>query len=271
MQQRPAAFALAALAAAVTLGGCGYTTPTLRGQPYDAVIVPGCPSDPGGALSECQARRAAWAAILWQRGQARSFITSGSAVYSPYVEADLLAAAMSAMGVPADRIYLDRDALHTDENMYNSLRIARQLGLRHLAVASDRGQAGGGCSMVTSWGGLCTPLNAEYRVSYALLKATAERLRAVRTAPMSPWRTLRDREQERERQTGRRRPPSALLYPWLWVLRVSGKQWIPHGPAQPPIVRWSDRMLGSADATSRPALLSMPHGDRLRGGAAGPL
>ncbi len=247
-----------ALLALVTAGavGCGYTTPALQGRPYDAVIVPGCPSKPSGALSECQARRAAWAAILWERGLARYFITSGSAVHSPFVEADVLAAAMTALGVPADRIYLDRDALHTDENMYNSMRIAARLGLSHLAVASDLGQASGGCSMITGWQGRCTPLNVERRPTYAKLEAAEARLRLVRTPPVAPWRGLQERERARERLTGRKRPPSALLYPWMWTLRVSGTLWIPHGPAVPAIVRWSDR------ATD---------GDRLGGGAAGSL
>jgi hypothetical protein len=237
---------------AAGLVGCGYTTPALRGQPYDAVIVPGCPGERDGSLSECQTRRAAWAAIIWERGGARNFITSGAAVHSPYVEAQQLAAAMAAMGVPAERIYLDPDALHTDENMYNSMRISHRLGLRRLAVASDRGQASGGCSMITGWRQPCTPLNVELRPTYAMLRAAADRLRRVRTAPISPWRPLREVERDRELLTGRRRPPSALLYPWMWVLRIAGKSWTPHSPGDAPIINWSDWMGSSRNVQPCP-------------------
>src|SRR6185369_1401839 len=93
--------------------------------PYDVVIIPGCPSEADGALSLCQLSRALWGALLWERGDTRAFITSGAAVHSPYVEAEALAAALAALGVPAEHIYLEPNALHTDENMYNSLQIAR--------------------------------------------------------------------------------------------------------------------------------------------------
>ena len=96
--------------------------------------------------------RAAWAAILWQRGLAGAFITSGAAVHSRFVEADAIAAGMVALGVPAERIWLERDALHTDENMYFSLRIARALGFRTVAVASQKGHAAWSCRMLEDWG-----------------------------------------------------------------------------------------------------------------------
>ena len=47
----------------------------------DAVIVPGCPSEDDGSLSACQMSRAAWAAILWQRGVAGVASVALTSVY----------------------------------------------------------------------------------------------------------------------------------------------------------------------------------------------
>jgi hypothetical protein len=95
------------------LFGCGTARLELRtapDKPFDVVIVPGCPSEDDGSLSRCQMARALWAARLWDLGWARHFITSGAAVHSPYVEAEAIAAAMAAAGVPANKIYLESNA-----------------------------------------------------------------------------------------------------------------------------------------------------------------
>lgn len=222
------------------LNGCSHTTQPRVGQPYDAVIVPGCPSTDDGALSACQKRRAAWAAIVWERGLAKSFITSGAAVYSPYVEAHHLASALVALGVPAQRIYVEPQALHTDENMYNALGIARLLGLQHLAVASDRLQAAGACGMITAWGGLCTPLPLEEGTTRDRMRQIEERLAAVRIPAVATWRPLAQVEAERAQRTGRRRGPSALRYPWMWILRLVGRVVVPDEPPTPVIRRWTE-------------------------------
>ena len=136
------------------MAGCAahYEVRATTATRYDAVIIPGCPSEDDGSLSRCQMSRAAWAAVLWQRGEAGAFITSGAAVHSRYVEADAIAAGMAALGVPADRIWLERNALHTDENMYFSLRIARAPGFHTIAVASQKGHAAWSCRMLADWG-----------------------------------------------------------------------------------------------------------------------
>lgn len=225
------------------LSGC-YHSPPRVGAPYDAVIVPGCPSTADGGLSPCQAQRAAWASVVWQRGLARAFITSGAAVHSPYVEADALALALTTLGVPGDRIYLDREALHTDENMANAARIAGQLGFSHVAVASHRMQAKGGCGMVTGHGLACTPLPLEEALTQAMLTGHATEIATLRSPRVASWRSLADREAERRQQTGQRRLPSGLLYPWMWLCRVFGREpnadWIPRPNTPPAPLRWSD-------------------------------
>jgi uncharacterized SAM-binding protein YcdF (DUF218 family) len=203
-------------AVAFAVGGCSIARYEQRGAPpeaFDVVVVPGCPAEEGGLLSRCQKGRALWAATIWERGWARAFITSGAAVHSPYVEAEALAAAMVALGVPADRIWIEPDALHTDENMYDSLRIAQAIGARTIAVASSRGHAGFGCAMMEAFG---QPWVTPWAPPIALERAAA---RAARRSP---------------------RPPSFLLYPALAWMRLSGEPYRPPAPPTPPLVTFAE-------------------------------
>ena len=225
------------------LGGCAahYEVKPSAATRFDAVIVPGCPSEDDGSLSPCQMSRAVWAAILWQRGWASAFITSGAAVHSPYVEADALAAGMVALGVPADRIWLEPNALHTDENMYFSLQIARALGFRTLAVASQKGHAAWSCRMLEDWGlhgcgAFSVDMDALRTIDHRSLLAR------IRTQAARAWVPLDERERQRAAMSGRHRPPSYLLYPFLGWLRINGERWSPDAPAQPPLTTWAEHV-----------------------------
>jgi hypothetical protein len=224
--------------------GCGTSRLELRDAPrtpFDVVIVPGCPSEEGGRLSRCQMSRALWAARLWDRKWANHFITSGSAVHSPYVEAEALAAALAALGVPADRIFLESNALHTDENMFYSLQIARAQGFRTVAVASDG--AAWGCRMLLDWGQECRSFTTDRSWVKARHREVAGVLEKVVTAPAPDFVPLREREREIARRTGRHRPPSYMLYLSLGLMRLNGERWIPSGmPGAPPRVTWADHL-----------------------------
>jgi hypothetical protein len=217
-----------------------YEVRALPPTSFDAVIIPGCPTQDDGSLSRCQMSRAAWAAILWQRGVAAHFIASGAAVHSRYVEAEAIAAGMTALGVPPDRILIEPNALHTDENMYFSLRIAQARGFRSLAVASQKGQAAWGCQMLVDWGQPCGALSVDLDVVKAL--DPLARLRAVRVPPDPAYLPLSERERTRAQQRGRRRPPSFLLYPYLGLLRLKGERWVPFSPPDSVIDTWADKL-----------------------------
>ncbi len=211
--------------------------------PFDAIIVPGCPSAADGALTLCQARRALWAAIQWERGYAQNFITSGAAVYSPYVEAEAIAAAMVSLGVPADRVYLEPNALHTDENIYNALQIARQKGWRRLAVASDRGQAVGASQLLEDWHDQCGAFSMDYPLVQRRLQETPQLL-AVRVPKVTTgFVPLRQREIERAQKLGRwRRPPSLVVYALMLLRKGFGRSpWLPFAPAETPLITWATR------------------------------
>src|ERR1700761_4801937 len=99
---------LLTLVFALGTGGCLFlskpsprkmTRRALKAHPqYDVIIVPGIQFvEPG--WDKVLQLRLIWAKHLYDRGIAKNIITSGSSVYTPYVEARIMAAYLVAMGV----------------------------------------------------------------------------------------------------------------------------------------------------------------------------
>ena len=255
------AFAVLHLVVAVA-SGCATAKYNLNGapaQPFDALVVPGCPCNDDGALTRCQMARAGWAAMVWERGWARHVIVSGAAVHSPYVEAEAIAEAMTLLGVPPDKIYLEPDALHTDENMYNSLQIARLLGLRTVAVTGEWGGPRGSCQMMESWGQPCRALPADFTALVPKLNAARPGLDRIRARRADDYVSLAERERLRAARTGRpRRPPSWLLYLSLAQRRGEGKPWIPFAAEHPVARTWAQHLALRAGEPASPSATAAP-------------
>jgi hypothetical protein len=219
--------------------GCSskYVLHGAPARPFDAVIVPGCPSQADGAPSRCQLGRAGQAAILWQRGHAKSFIVSGAAVHSPYVEAEALAQEMEVLGVPSDRIVLERNALHTDENVYYSLEIAREWGFERLAIVSTQWHASWGCEVMESRGHACSAIVLDSEDLESFMPPHEAALASLRAPRVDPWQPLSARVEIDA--SHRRRPPSYLLYPMLTL----GSMWTPYASNLEPAVTWKDRQV----------------------------
>lgn len=196
-------------------------------QPLDAVIIPGCPTKPDGTLSKCNWQRAIWGAKLWEDGVTEHFITSGGAVYNRYIEAEATKQGMVALGVPAEVIYTDTQALHTDENAAFSLQIAKELGFERLGAASHGGQAVGMRAFLRGWGYPAEALNMD--LGYV---ASVERPPTrVEPVPEDEWLPLRQREKLiAERLDRARRPNSLLVYTWA---SISGLFGTPRPPIPP--------------------------------------
>jgi hypothetical protein len=47
-------------------------------------------------------------------------------------------------------------------------------------------------------------------------------------------------------RTGRHRPPSYLLYPYIGFLRLNGQRWIPVAPAHAVLETWAERLAATA-------------------------
>lgn len=105
-------------------------------EPYDAIIVPGVPFK-DGTWSNIMKIRVHWAVYLYKKGIAKNIIFSGSAVYSPYIEARIMALYAQELGVDPVSILTEERAEHSSENLYYSYRLAKNHGLEKIALATD--------------------------------------------------------------------------------------------------------------------------------------
>ncbi|WP_317898282.1 YdcF family protein [Aurantibacillus circumpalustris] len=103
---------------------------------YDVIIVPGIPFyEP--TWDRVMQMRVIWAKHLYDRGIAKNIITSGGAVYSPYIEAEIMKEYLIAMGVPRENIFTEERAEHSTENVWYGYKLAQKKGFKSVAVCSD--------------------------------------------------------------------------------------------------------------------------------------
>lgn len=130
--------------AVALLSSCSFSQKTCgkmlkkaqKNMPYDAIIVPGIPYD-NGQWSRTMKGRVYWSYILYKSGIAKNIIYSGSAVYSPYVEAKIMALYAVAIGIPAENVHSEPTAEHSTENLYYSYHLGKKLGYKKMALATD--------------------------------------------------------------------------------------------------------------------------------------
>jgi len=125
------------------LTGCSFSSKTTKRlleeskkESYDMVVVPGVPLE-DGKWSRVMKARIYWAKYLYESGIAKNIMFSGSAVYTPYVEAEIMSLYAQALGIPKENIYIESKAEHSTENIYYSYEKAIQLGFKTVALASD--------------------------------------------------------------------------------------------------------------------------------------
>jgi uncharacterized SAM-binding protein YcdF (DUF218 family) len=109
-------------------------------EPYDAIIVPGYPFRPNGKMNPMYKVRLYWAYHLYKEGKTKRIIVSGSAVHTPYVEAEVYALYLIELGIDPDHIIIEDRAEHSLENVFYSMEIAREHGFKRVAVVSDKAQ-----------------------------------------------------------------------------------------------------------------------------------
>ncbi len=105
-------------------------------KPYQAVIVPGVPLE-GEDWSRIMQARVYWSYYLYQEGITKNIIYSGSAVYTPYVESEVMAMYAKKLGIPEENIHTETCAEHSTENLYYSYQLAKRLGYKRVALATD--------------------------------------------------------------------------------------------------------------------------------------
>lgn len=108
--------------------------------PYDVIIVPGVPyQDP--KLKVILKARILWAKYLFDNGIAKNIIFSGSAVYNPYIEGVMMRIYADSLGIPSAHTFAETQAEHSTENIFYSLLMAKKMGFKKIAVATDQYQA----------------------------------------------------------------------------------------------------------------------------------
>lgn len=108
----------------------------VKERPLDAVIVPGIPCD-NGKWGFVMKWRVYWSVYLYKAGIAKNIIYSGSAVYTPYTEAVIMALYAEKMGVPKEHIFVETKAEHTTENLFYSWQLAKEKGFKTIGFATD--------------------------------------------------------------------------------------------------------------------------------------
>ncbi len=105
-------------------------------KPFDVIIVPGVPYEPK-AVSSVMQMRILWAKHLYDSGYTKNIIFSGSAVYSPFIEAVAMKVIADSLGIPIDHTFSESKAEHSTENVYYSWKMAKSMGFKKIALATD--------------------------------------------------------------------------------------------------------------------------------------
>ena len=104
--------------------------------PYDVVIVPGYPYDTAPKFPLLEARMN-WVKELYDRGVTKNIIFSGGAIHTPYNEAMVMKIISDTLGIPQNHIFLEEKAPHSFQNVTYGTKLAKELGFKKIAVATD--------------------------------------------------------------------------------------------------------------------------------------
>jgi hypothetical protein len=132
-----------ALLTITTLSSCFYTSresqklfAKAKTEQFDVIIVPGIPFEEAG-WSHTMKGRVYWSKYLYDQGITKNIIYSGAAVYTPYYESEIMAMYAHALGIPTEHIFTETTAEHSTENIYYSYQLAKKMGFKKVAIASD--------------------------------------------------------------------------------------------------------------------------------------
>jgi len=108
----------------------------IKHAPFDAIIVTGTPFN-SQEWDDVMKMRIYWSYILFKKGITKNIIYSGSAVYTPYVEAEIMKQYAIKLGIPKENIFTETKAEHSTENLWYSSILANKFGFENIALATD--------------------------------------------------------------------------------------------------------------------------------------
>jgi uncharacterized SAM-binding protein YcdF (DUF218 family) len=104
---------------------------------FDAIIVLGYPADSDGNPSPRMLARVAEGVREYERGVAPRLILTGGAAHNQFVEAQVMARAAEAEGIPMSAIVMEQQSKDTMQNGCYSTRIMKEHGWRSAEVVSS--------------------------------------------------------------------------------------------------------------------------------------
>ena len=129
------------------LNACSFSAKTTEryfkkasSKSYDMIAVPGVPFTETGWDSTMKAR-VYWSKYLYDKGITKNIMYSGSSVYSPYYEGEIMALYAIAIGIPKENVFTETKAQHSTENLYYVYLKSKKLGFTDIALATDPFQA----------------------------------------------------------------------------------------------------------------------------------
>lgn len=105
---------------------------------FDAIIVLGTPTDSDGNPTPEQLARVTEAVREYERGVAPRLILTGGPAHNHFVEAQAMARAAHALGIPESALLLEPQALDTVQNARYSVTILEKHGWRSAEVVSSQ-------------------------------------------------------------------------------------------------------------------------------------
>ncbi len=109
----------------------------IKKAPFDAIIVPGYPYKSSGRDTMLVNFRLYWAKELYDKGLAKNIIFSGAAVHTPYIEGTVMKIMADSLGIPSNHTFSETEALHSIGNAHLGKKMAKKLGFKKVAVATD--------------------------------------------------------------------------------------------------------------------------------------
>lgn len=126
------------------LPSCFFLGPTPRKlfqtaelvKPIDIAIIPGLPLY-HGKLDTLLKSRLLWSHFLFKKGIVSNVLYSGNAVYTPWVEGSSMALFANLLGIENENILIDTIAEHSTENLFYGYQLAKKMGYKTIAIATD--------------------------------------------------------------------------------------------------------------------------------------
>lgn len=104
---------------------------------YDVIVVLGNPAHTDGSIGDIAQQRVQKSVELFNEGQAKYILFTGSAVYNRYAEADVMADFAHSLGVPRTALMRETKARNTYQNLLYATEIMQQNHWRSAAIVTS--------------------------------------------------------------------------------------------------------------------------------------